>query len=160
MVKIYDNKIDKINEIYEEVISLPYFYGEKDNPDDIPSGMVSEINEKSLCYLELCSFCEKENIFQNFKITRFHANIFAPREYCKYHIDRSEQGYKTLLYYPNTFFDINEGGETKFISDNNTIVSILPVPGRIVLFDSNILHTACSFKTYHRFSVAMKLEPK
>lgn len=157
MIDIFDNRIEKVKEIFEEIINLPYYYGETDNLDSYPTGMVSELNRNHQAYQELLKFCKKENLLSKLKINRAYVNIFAPSENANYHVDSDQDNYKTILYYPHLDFNINEGGETKFVSENNTLVSILPIPGRIIVFNSNLKHTASPFKNKHRFSIAVKL---
>jgi hypothetical protein len=54
-------------------------------------------------------------------------------------------------------WDVNEGGETQFYIDEN-IYGITPVPNRMVIFDASILHRATSFRSSHRFTVAIKYQ--
>ncbi len=50
------------------------------------------------------------------------------------------------------------GGETQFLIDDE-IRGILPFPNRLVYFDANILHKATSYRTGHRFTLALKYIP-
>jgi len=156
MIKIIDNQIQDKEAIFVEVKGLPYFYGERDNPKDLPTGLVSEITNVHYCYRAIHSFIKKNDFLKNKKITRSYVNYFSPKENANFHID-DYSGY-TLLYYPNLEYDLNEGGETKFLSENNTLVSVLPIPGRIAVFDASISHSASSFKTQPRFTVVFKFK--
>ena len=60
-----------------------------------------------------------------------------------------------MLYYVNDEWDIEMGGETQFLIDNE-IRGILPLPNRLVYFDANILHRATSYRSGHRFTIAIK----
>jgi len=51
---------------------------------------------------------------------------------------------------------LDEGGETQFYQEE--IKGIRPVAGRIVIFDSNILHKATSFRNQIRYTVALKYD--
>ena len=48
----------------------------------------------------------------------------------------------------------DDGGETQFLIDDE-IKGVLPLPNRIVGFDSNLLHNL-SFRDNHRFTLAAK----
>lgn len=156
MLEIFDNKINNINEIYEELIRLPYYYGERDAAEYAPTGMFSNLNTDSITYKSINNFLSKCEPLQNKTIIRAYVNLFIPRENANFHVDGKEG--MTLLYYANTDFDLNEGGETKFLSNNNTLLSVLPLPGRIVVFPAESNHTASSFKNKHRFTVAFKFK--
>jgi hypothetical protein len=61
----------------------------------------------------------------------------------------------TFLYYPNICWNLNDGGETQILVDDQ-IYGILPIPNRIIKFDASLLHRATAFRDTHRFSVAIK----
>jgi len=48
----------------------------------------------------------------------------------------------TVMYYLNSFWDLNFAGETVFMHNEEIIKSIIPKPGRVVVFDGNIEHCA------------------
>ena len=50
-------------------------------------------------------------------LKRSHANIFAPRELANYHVDDESDNAWTFMFYANNSWDINQGGETKFITN-------------------------------------------
>ena len=57
------------------------------------------------------------------------------------HADDPRPGHFTLLYYPMPDWNPGWGGETVYHHQNGEIaLSVLPKPGRAVLFDSRILH--------------------
>ena len=45
MLKIYDNQIQNKEDIYKEICSLPYNFGETDNVDSKPTGLTTELSE-------------------------------------------------------------------------------------------------------------------
>jgi len=53
----------------------------------------------------------------------------------------SDQGI-TIMYYLNHHWSIENAGETVFHKDGDIIRSIIPKPGRVVVFDGNIKHCA------------------
>jgi Rps23 Pro-64 3,4-dihydroxylase Tpa1-like proline 4-hydroxylase len=68
---------------------------------------------------------------------------------------------KTLLYYVNETWNKDWGGETAFLDDNaeKIIYTSQFVPGRVVIFDSNIPHSAKPQSIdgpAYRFTMAMK----
>lgn len=89
-------------------------------------------------------------------LQRAYINLFLKEEKPYFHTDNHETGYKTLLYYVNTEpKNYDELGETFFLVDNE-VKGIQPVPGRIVIFDAEILHRASSLRNYDRFTIALK----
>jgi hypothetical protein len=68
---------------------------------------------------------------------------------------------RTILFYPNLEWNETLGGELEILDDHDTIVErILPLPGRVVYFDSTIKHRAvdpCIVNT-PRFSIAYRME--
>ena len=50
-------------------------------------------------------------------IKRTHANFFAPRELANYHVDDEGDDAWTFMFYANNNWEINQGGETKFITN-------------------------------------------
>ena len=63
--------------------------------------------------------------------------------------------FKNLYYFTNHVWGVHDGGETQFLIDDE-IKGVLPLPNRIVGFDSNLLHRATSFRDNHRFTLAAK----
>lgn len=73
--------------------------------------------------------------------------------------------YYTLLIYPNIEWDINWGGETLFYDNSceEIVAAIRPKPGRVVLFNSSIYHSARppqSHCPFSRYTIALKLKIK
>lgn len=131
--------------------SASYNYGEFDAPGDIPTGMVHEIDETSWIYNKF--FLKTKDLVKDLYLDRMYVNCFASGENPNFHID-GDHGI-TMLYYVNDEWDIEMGGETQFLIDDE-IRGILPFPNRLVYFDANILHKATSYRTGHRFTLAIK----
>lgn len=154
-IQILDNIITKESQkiIYEEIIKYKYYYGEVDRTDTPPTGLVSDLPTNSLTF-KILNF-NLNNLLKDNTLYRSYINLFQPNENPYFHIDR-ETG-KTVLYYANIEdYKLDEGGETQFHLDE--IRGIRPLPGRVIIFDSNILHKATSFRTYNRYTVALKYE--
>jgi Rps23 Pro-64 3,4-dihydroxylase Tpa1-like proline 4-hydroxylase len=68
-------------------------------------------------------------------------NCFSYGDSPRTHIDSHTEKGVTYLIYLNSFWDVNMGGETVFVSDDGEIIqSVTPKPGRLIKFQSNILH--------------------
>lgn len=142
--------------VLQYCVKAPYTYGETDNADTPPTGMISPIEENNLIYrIFEDKIKEKISLVSDLKIYRMYINCFSPGENPYYHID-GKNGI-TCLYYVNPDFDVNDGGETQFIIDKKQGMNIFPVPNRMCFFDANITHRATSFRNIHRFTIAIKL---
>ena len=157
-IEIFDDKIYDVDWYYDYVKDLNYTYGEQDNKDTPPTGMVAELSTEkdviyhklSELYHDLCPVSDQYN-----QIDRAYVNAFAPRELPYYHTDGD---CITLLYYANPMWFPDWGGETKIIKYDREVFAIAPVPGRIVIFNGSLRHTATSFRNTHRFTVALKFK--
>lgn len=171
-IQTFDNVFTDIqlNEITQEVSSLNYGYGSIDDTTSIqnlqPAGMVNVGDGTSYWFTTLLDFCQKNMPeVKDIDVGRNHINLFGPRENARYHED-SPDGW-TVLLYSNRYWDINEAGETKFIlpvdlmnneaiqsdtTDYPVILSIAPIPGRLVLFKGDLYHTATGFRSAWRFT--------
>lgn len=105
----------------------------------------------------------KEYIPQNlYTHWRSYINLGIVSDSHKIHVDDfSIGGGFTLLYYANRNWDPDWGGETLFYDDKREEIKFVSpfVPGRIIIFDSSIPHSAkpqhLNGPTY-RFTVACK----
>ena len=173
-INVYDNFFSEedYNFIWNYCMEAAYFYGESDPkelfiPQDC-TGLVHEVyyhtksiktvDQKKFFYLFSTSIEKKFPKYISKDMTRLYINCFAPSERSHFHTDGpslEDKDGTTFLYYPNNDWNLDEGGETQFIIDNN-IFGIPPVPNRLVSFDVDILHTATPFRDRHRFTVAIK----
>ena len=155
MINYIDNFLSQedYGKVIEYCLRSPFYYGEVDSPNFPPTGMVSEVSkEKYLYKLFDETIKQKIDCVKNLKIYRMYINCFAPGENPYYHIDG--EGI-TCLYYVNPEFSINDGGETQFLFNNESI-NILPISNRLCFFNADILHKATSFRNKHRFTIAIK----
>lgn len=156
MYKVIDNFISSEGAyaIEEYVRHAHYRYGERDNVDTPPTGMVSELIPVLPLFFELIeTVALKIEETKPYTLRRTYINCFSPSENPYFHTD-GEAGL-TVLYYPPSEWCINQGGETQLLVDNQ-LVGILPISNRALVFDANILHRATSFRDRHRFTVALK----
>lgn len=181
-INVYDNFFSEEDcaFIFNYCRKASYFYGEQDvegggqkyctglvhevyyYTDEFPlseeaflsgGGPVKSINQKKLFDLFSSSIQNQFSEYKVNEISRLYINCFAPTENPYFHTDGIVG--TTFLYYPNPNWNLDEGGETQFIIDNN-IFGVPPVPNRLVSFDSNIEHKPTTFRDRHRFSVAIK----
>lgn len=155
-LSISDNFLseDEYKQVIDYCVNAKYTYGEVDTTETPPTGMVSEILPEEKIYDLFSSKIEnKYEQLSKDKIYRMYVNCFSPNENPYFHTD-GETGV-TALFYPTIEWNLNEGGETQFLTDEN-IIGILPIPNRIVFFDANIPHKATSFRSNYRFTIAVK----
>lgn len=161
MIKIFDTFFDEreFNLIYNSLTRLPFIYGELDDDDCPPTGMVCDLRDDSEIYsIILNKILKLSNNLDKKLMYRMYINCFAPLENPFFHTDciHSNIG-TTFLFYLNKVWNINDGGETQFFIDDQ-ITGILPIPNRMIAFDSRILHKATSFKDRYRFTIAIKFD--
>jgi len=156
----YDDNFLNENEsmkVLDYCHNCPYTYGETDDDNLPPTGMISEIEGGNEIYhLFEKRLNDKSAFLQNMTLYRMYINCFVPNENPYFHVDG--EGI-TFLYYASEYWDLNDGGETQFYLDGN-ILGVPPVPNRLVMFDGMIQHRATSFRTRHRFTVAIKYVPQ
>ena len=156
----YDDNFLSQNE-YESVldycINTEYSFGEVDDENLPPTGMVRNIEKVEMIY-DLFSqrLEEKCSFLKDMKLYRMYVNCFTPGENPYFHIDGEGL---TFLYYVNPEWNVQEGGETQFYVDDN-VYGVSPIPNRLVMFNGMILHRATSFRSQHRFTVAIKYTPQ
>jgi len=154
MIEIVDRFLSK--EEFDYVLnyceSAAYTYGEVDSYGLPPTGMVHQISEIEDIYKLFKSKTEK--LVSGIELYRMYINCFAPSENPYFHTD-GDRGDITFLYYPTTRWELNAGGETQFLV-NNEIYGVTPVPNRMVYFDASVLHRATAFRNKHRFTIAIK----
>jgi len=157
MIQIFDNFFDTENDL-KFVTNVCYngkfHFGEVDRPETPPTGLIYEIQDNSQLWDLVENQIERKILtVKNKQIYRMYVNCFAPSENPYFHRD-GYSGY-TFLFYPIVTWEIDEGGETQFFV-NNEIKGVLPIPNRAVLFSADILHRATSFRSKHRFTLAVK----
>jgi len=139
-------------------LSAKFKYGEVDDYelDHPPTGMVHEIPETEFVYKMFRKHIHDRLKFTHeMKLYRMYVNIFAPNENPYFHQDGDGI---TFIYYPNKDYNMQWGGETQIVVDNN-IHGVIPIPNRLLFFNGNLWHRATSFRDTHRFTVAIKYEP-
>ena len=165
ILETYDDifDVDTVNLIYQEVCSLPYRFGEYDNPDKHPTGAVCELGQGSFAFHTIMNMLPAIFPLDEYHLYRSYVNCFIHGENPFFHQDTSSSNDRTVLYYANPIvdYDIDLGGCTDFLDTENTrLVSVFPLGGRLSIFDSSIYHRADSFRTGFRFTIAFKFSGK
>ena len=159
MIKIFDNLLSKDLQIkiHKELLLLNYVE-EYDRPNEKPTGFASEIYKTSPIYDIFTNILSGIDELKDKKLYRSYVNKFLPREIPFFHTDHYTKDSYTALYYSlENKVNIDELGETQFyLNELDEIKGILPIPGRIIIFNSNILHRATSFRNIDRYTIAFK----
>jgi hypothetical protein len=160
-LKIYDDvfPIEQIRELEVENASLLFSFGAYDNKENpVPTGLAAEGITHTKTFKLLWNFCEEHcPEVDGLALFKSSCNFFAPGENAFYHTDDKDPKAITLLFYPQTFWDINEGGETKILLDPKKIIhTVAPIPGRVMTFPSTMSHTATGLRGRQRFTPALK----
>ena len=141
-------------DLYQKVESYcyeaDYYYGEPDNPNQIPTGLVHNLKLDS----EIVSYFPKK--VDNLFLYRTYINLFNPGEKPNFHIDSDGGGFTLLFYINQEKYDLDEGGCTEILTHEDYLISVLPIRNSLVTFEAQLSHRATSFKTQPRFTLALK----
>ena len=75
------------------------------------------------------------------KIDRAYINLSNKETVCVEHVDDDSFG-MSMIYYPNTTWNLNWGGETMFFNSKKEVsMTSIVKPNRAIFFDPRILHT-------------------
>lgn len=154
MINVYDNimsKEDNDQIYYNLLYNNSYSYGETDKEGYPPTGMVLQLDDASINDLKNIAISNYPEL-KDLQTQRAYVNLFFPNERPFFHEDGNVY---TALFYITPDYDIDEGGETQFIIDNN-ITGVLPKPCRLVIFDGELNHRATSYRSYPRITIALK----
>lgn len=160
-IKIWDEVLMGTNFdfVANAVSKLEYSLGEKDEAETPPSGLISEMDVDSGIYKLFTPILDSIEELKDLYCDRAYVNLFHEKEDGYFHNDYCVQ---TLLFYCNEYWDMNNGGETKFVefTDDNypKMIAIPPVPNRLVMFPGDLGHTATGLRNQKRFTLAFKME--
>ncbi len=158
-MKYFDNVFTKDEHklILEMCLNSKYTYGSRDKPGFPPTGSVCKLDKKDeIPKLIINKLSELDPELKPLMIKKICINCFAPSENPYFHQDSLSPSAVTALYYPNDFYDENEGGETQILASDDLIIGIKPRPNRVLIFKSNLVHRATAYRTKHRFTIAIK----
>jgi Rps23 Pro-64 3,4-dihydroxylase Tpa1-like proline 4-hydroxylase len=136
----------EIEDIENLLLSRPWTFSERASYDKkAPTHWVTELSMDlpevvaiSKAFSDLDSFSE----IRNLHLHRVYCNAHVPTDLPLPHRDSRHPGERTVLYYGNSEWKPEFAGETVFFDGGEIVRSILPKPGRIVLFESTIEHCA------------------
>ena len=179
MIEVIDGFLNKeeINKLYDilwesdlYLVGIEYHSNDRNDrrwslskqikKDDKDINFFNEILEKIL---------KLPTLNNEYECHRNMINAYKYSDVLSIHDDGPINGFKniTALIYGNNTWDANWGSETVFFdkkgSDAEIIKSILPKPGRLVLFDAGIPHTGrvpSSMFPNYRYSLVYNLKLK
>tara|TARA_R100000353_G_scaffold34218_1_gene27476 strand:- start:350 stop:814 length:465 start_codon:yes stop_codon:yes gene_type:complete len=150
VVSIQNNFLtpDLYKEVENYCYQADYYYGEYDNPNQVPTGVVHDLKLDS----KIVSYFP--NKIKDLSLYRAYINLFNAGEKPNFHIDG--EGLTSLFYINTENYNLDEGGCTEILTDKQYLVSVLPIRNSLVTFNAKLLHRATSFKSFPRFTVALK----
>jgi Rps23 Pro-64 3,4-dihydroxylase Tpa1-like proline 4-hydroxylase len=144
---IFDNKtIDKLYGAFRDHKSW-YFTGHGLNDNHRKFSIVLKKNNtiNKILFDQAEKIMESENLKKFTKLERSYASGYTHGTIHDLHTDDGSTEYNkvfTIMFYLNKHWDVTYGGETVFVNHDKSITSILPQPGRAILFDGFIPHLA------------------
>lgn len=167
MIEVFDEFLtsEEITELFKTLRESSWILEEKvpyisevqlEGGADI--GYIKEIPENTIYWKILGRLHSLPLISGKYKFFSAFRNAYKRGDVTALHTDESDI---TALLYGNPKWNINWGSETIFTEslspDTEIIASIIPKPGRLVIFDSSLPHSgrppSSSFAN-HRYSVA------
>ena len=150
MINIQNNFLtpDVYKKVEDYCYQAVYYYGEWDNPNQVPTGVIHNLKLDS----EIVSYFP--NNINDLSLYRAYINLFNAGENPNFHIDG--EGLTSLLYINTEDYRLDQGGFTEILTDQQHLVSVLPIRNSLVTFDAKAIHRATSFRSYPRFTVALK----
>ena len=154
MIQFWDNCIgeSQLKTLYEMLLyKVPYYYGETDSPGQPPQGLVSHLPgtlEQQL--IETAAYYMPD--LKDRSLQRSYLNLFRPEDKPYFHTDGPVL---TCMFYINEPCDFQDLGETQFYVDDK-ITGVLPKPGRMIVFDGELIHRATAFRDKPRITVVLK----
>ncbi len=167
-IDVHDDLIsaDLVNALFESIHQPVYKFGQKSNADDDFGFWIANISDETRNNVpslrELWEIVEREITQGSCGIERVYVNAYSYGDCPTVHVDNTQDGHFTVLYYANYEWNHNWSGETVFYnqSKDEILRAVYPRPGRIVAFDSRIPHVAREpnrICPVVRYTIAMKL---
>ena len=91
-------------------------------------------------YLEIWNFIKPDLDVQELFPDRVIVNAYNYGDSSWLHKDSEKPDKWTAIVYLNDVWDLNWGGETILVEKEETLLSVHPLPGNVLLLDSRILH--------------------
>lgn len=168
MIKVYDELVtpDYIERINSFVQKSFFRIGNQDG-DALGSAnhnyVYSEYSEKNLedsGFVDAIQGTEVGDLYNRSQWVRTVTNLSTPSDANFLH---THFGCKVILYYVNPVWETNWGGETVFYNNAKTevIKAVNVVPGRIAVFNGDILHSIRPQQTtapHYRFTMGISIK--
>jgi Rps23 Pro-64 3,4-dihydroxylase Tpa1-like proline 4-hydroxylase len=158
---LFDQK--QVEDIEAILLSRPWNFSEKASYDkNAPTHWITELSMESPEIATISSEFSKLDSFSEIRdlhLHRVYCNAHVPSDLPLPHPDSRHSGERTILYYGNSEWKPEFAGETVFFENGEIIRSVIPKPGRVVMFDSTIVHCArvpTRLVTCLRLTVAFK----
>jgi SM-20-related protein len=167
-IDVHDGLIsdELVNALFESVHQPVYKFGQKSNVADDFGFWIANISDETRNNVPplraLWETVEREITQGSCNIERMYVNAYSYGDCPTVHVDDSQDGRFTVLYYANYEWNHNWSGETVFYNEarDEIIRAVYPRPGRIVVFDSRIPHVAREpnrICPVVRYTIAIKL---
>lgn len=159
-----------IRGFYEYSLNIPYKRHQKDFIGDPflyfsahfePEKFKESNSIGKVSWNLLSNYVDNSN---NYFIDEVYINLLKYGDMQFLHRDcELDEKHITVLYYVNEYWDYKWGGETIFYNKGESVMGVLPKPGRFVIFPGNIEHMAGVPNVYSkqiRLSLALKFKLK
>ena len=134
----------------------PWRWGEADYQGARPAGVVSDLEDsedRRILIDRAQELCPK---LRGLELNRAYINMFMPGEQPQWHRDGAVW---TVLFYATNEREPRMQGQTEFLDYNTMeIRGVLPQPGRMVVFNGDLLHRATAYPHQERFTLALKFD--
>lgn len=158
-----------VSAIFASIHQPVYRFGQKSNPGDAFGFWIANISEEVRADVEpleaLWQIVDRNIAEHTCSIDRMYVNAYTYGDCPTVHVDHDGAGYYTVLYYANEEWSYDWSGETVFYNESKDEIlkSIVPRPGRLIVFDSRIPHVAREpnrICPVVRYTVAIKLRQR
>lgn len=170
-VQVHDELVSPamVSALFASIHQPVYRFGQKSNPGDAFGFWIANISDEVRAGVEplerLWRIVDEQVAGGTCDIDRMYVNAYTYGDCPTVHVDHSQPGYYTALYYANEEWHHDWSGETVFYNEgrDEIVRSIFPRPGRLVAFDSRIPHVArepSRICPVVRYTIAIKLKPR
>ena len=101
-----------------------------------------------------------DNHTQGLELTRFWANATTHLTDCRFHADKRQKGCKSIIYYVNSNWESDWGGETLFKNKEDVLERAVEFkPNRVIVFDSFLSHKSAPLNItadMYRFALVLQ----
>ena len=171
-VFIIDNAVvgEQIQSIYQEIMNLPFYFGELDFKGDEYPISAHELDTGRSGQIEALTQTVTMLVSSQFpvlthRLERAYVNQVRYGDMTYPHTDASRNSRNvTAIYYANETWQRQFGGETNFYDfRGENLCAVLPRPGRVVLFHGSIEHNGSPptrITTLPRYTVVYKFDSR